>query len=382
MNTTGAIAEDGQSVLELRCRETLGLCAVVAEEGVRDLCDWLEERGIAFTIGQGNAELPCDAGECVLVFGHQNPKWVKDALETDGYDVAFGDGVQCPETEYSPEVERLLRLGDPREKDFNYEHMEFAREHAPALIHMAVDDDLYDAATDDPRVWAPIHAWRALGVLKVPEAVKPLIGLLWRIGECDDDWVGEEIPDVLAGIGEPALGPLFTCFDALSGDEPARNAVSDAVGLIGRRHPKCRGACVEGLTERLLRFDRQGSGVNAFLTLALVEMKAVESLAVIEAAFAAGRVDPTVLGDVEDIRIEFGVQTERITPPPRTRLSELYETHRETLEEIAPGVGEYADAVDDFAPLEPYFAPEKVGRNDPCPCGSGKKYKKCCGRGL
>lgn len=24
---------------------------------------------------------------------------------------------------------------------------------------------------------------------------------------------------------------------------------------------------------------------------------------------------------------------------------------------------------------------EKVGRNDPCPCGSGKKYKKCCGKG-
>jgi len=23
---------------------------------------------------------------------------------------------------------------------------------------------------------------------------------------------------------------------------------------------------------------------------------------------------------------------------------------------------------------------EKVGRNDPCPCGSGKKYKKCCGQ--
>jgi len=23
-----------------------------------------------------------------------------------------------------------------------------------------------------------------------------------------------------------------------------------------------------------------------------------------------------------------------------------------------------------------------LGRNDPCPCGSGKKYKKCCGQGL
>ena len=26
-------------------------------------------------------------------------------------------------------------------------------------------------------------------------------------------------------------------------------------------------------------------------------------------------------------------------------------------------------------------AAKKVGRNDPCPCGSGKKYKKCCGAG-
>jgi len=29
---------------------------------------------------------------------------------------------------------------------------------------------------------------------------------------------------------------------------------------------------------------------------------------------------------------------------------------------------------------EPPAAPRKVGRNDPCPCGSGRKYKKCCGR--
>ena len=26
--------------------------------------------------------------------------------------------------------------------------------------------------------------------------------------------------------------------------------------------------------------------------------------------------------------------------------------------------------------------PEKIGRNDPCPCGSGKKYKKCCGKDI
>lgn len=26
----------------------------------------------------------------------------------------------------------------------------------------------------------------------------------------------------------------------------------------------------------------------------------------------------------------------------------------------------------------PVSSEPKVGRNDPCPCGSGKKYKKCC----
>ena len=31
---------------------------------------------------------------------------------------------------------------------------------------------------------------------------------------------------------------------------------------------------------------------------------------------------------------------------------------------------------------QPIKADKKVGRNDPCPCGSGKKYKNCCGKGL
>jgi len=35
-----------------------------------------------------------------------------------------------------------------------------------------------------------------------------------------------------------------------------------------------------------------------------------------------------------------------------------------------------------FKKVETYRRVEpRVGRNDPCPCGSGKKYKKCCGRG-
>jgi uncharacterized protein YecA (UPF0149 family) len=31
-------------------------------------------------------------------------------------------------------------------------------------------------------------------------------------------------------------------------------------------------------------------------------------------------------------------------------------------------------------PVEPIKGGDAPGRNDPCPCGSGKKYKKCCGK--
>ena len=34
----------------------------------------------------------------------------------------------------------------------------------------------------------------------------------------------------------------------------------------------------------------------------------------------------------------------------------------------------------DFNKSKQVIVGEKIGRNDPCPCGSGKKYKKCCGK--
>jgi preprotein translocase subunit SecA len=38
------------------------------------------------------------------------------------------------------------------------------------------------------------------------------------------------------------------------------------------------------------------------------------------------------------------------------------------------------NAEEDEGELKPYIAQKKPKRNDPCPCGSGKKYKNCCGK--
>jgi len=58
-----------------------------------------------------------------------------------------------------------------------------------------------------------------------------------------------------------------------------------------------------------------------------------------------------------------GGSSETPAPPKRSRPSDI--------------VSEAADAVERHKPAR---SGPKVGRNDPCPCGSGKKYKHCCGK--
>ena len=51
-------------------------------------------------------------------------------------------------------------------------------------------------------------------------------------------------------------------------------------------------------------------------------------------------------------------------------------------------IGLEPDEPEDISDLEKLLNPplpvksDKIGRNDPCPCGSGKKYKKCCGTNI
>ena len=50
-------------------------------------------------------------------------------------------------------------------------------------------------------------------------------------------------------------------------------------------------------------------------------------------------------------------------------------------------IGFEPDKPEDISDLEKMLNPtkpaiiDKIGRNDPCPCGSGRKYKQCCGAG-
>src|SRR5438093_123369 len=76
--------------------------------------------------------------------------------------------------DYKDPVARLLTLGDARPVKTwpNYLELGLSREHVPELIRMATDDELNWADSESLEVWAPIHAWRALGQLRAEEAAE------------------------------------------------------------------------------------------------------------------------------------------------------------------------------------------------------------------
>ena len=48
---------------------------------------------------------------------------------------------------------------------------------------------------------------------------------------------------------------------------------------------------------------------------------------------------------------------------------------------LQESIDKYKDSPEDLKKAGIEFTKEQMeGRNDPCPCGSGKKYKQCCGR--
>jgi len=81
-----------------------------------------------------------------------------------------------------------------------------------------------------------------------------------------------------------------------------------------------------------------------------------------------------------------GIYMARVAAPPRRRATYgPAAAIRPRLQESAQGSGvragrgEASPAGTAPAKRQPVTAGEKIGRNAPCPCGSGKKYKKCCG---
>src|ERR1700683_258552 len=109
------------------------------------------------------------------------------------------------ESFYRAPAAKLLSLGEPGLNErLDCGAMGVSAENIPDLIRMATDERLNNAPGSSKLVWAPVHAWRALGQLRAVEAFEPLLKLFQRIDDFADDWIGTDLPAALAQIGAAA----------------------------------------------------------------------------------------------------------------------------------------------------------------------------------
>ena len=286
---------------------------------------------------------------------------------------------------YLPPLAQLLVLGeDEIDDEIDWEALGLGREHAAELIRMAMDEALYYADSDSEAVWAPIYAWRALGQLQVVEAIAPLVTVLRRADrEGGDDWVSGELPDILGAFGKPALEPLAAFLEDVGNGDFSRAGAAAALAILGAKHPEVRLECIERLSRQLGAFAAQSGELNGLILGPMMDLQAVEALPLIREAFAAGAVDEMIAGDIEDVEVEFGLRQPR--PPREPSLESLIQESLASSPKATKSQKAAASASDRPARVTagdgvPFIADVKTGRNDPCPCKSGKKFKKCCGK--
>ena len=376
---------DDAPPIPLRKDSELGLFACVPEIEADGLADWLVESRCCFSLDDGRAAQLAEPGCRTFLFGVPHPHVIRDEIEEYGLKVQIDPTVVLSEDSYRPPVDKLLLLGEARRQHsmFDCSTLGLTPEHVPELIRMALDEQLHAGPGDSKIVYAPVHAMWALAELRAEAAVVPLLGLLRWVDEQQDDWVGECLPIVLARIGPASLAPVAEYLANPAHGLWARVGAAHALEELGNQHPEARSECVARLIAQLERFEGQTETLNAFLISYLLRLRAVEAAPVMERAFSEGLVDEAVHGDWEDAQIELGLKKSREHAPKPNRLTEMFNPIRRSLGLDTSGVMDGASSFDPdepgFGSSLPYVAPPKVGRNEPCPCGSGKKFKKCCG---
>ena len=225
-------------------------------------------------------------------------------------------------SDYRSPVAELLTYGDCRNYDKwpNYvRELDLKDEHIPELIQMAIDAVLSEAHSDSKEVWAPVHAWRALGQLKAVSAVKPLFDLLNEDWE-PNDWLSSELPTICTLIGPDAIPTLKAFLENPDRDFHARIDAASSLESISQKYPETRDSTIEIIAGELAKFQENNPSFNGFLISELIELQAIEKIDLIEAAFKANRVDLSINGNWDEVQVEFGLKSRDEVPRRKSAL--------------------------------------------------------------
>jgi hypothetical protein len=205
------------------------------------------------------------------------------------------------------------------------------------------------------------------------------------------DFITENLGPVLASLCGGELAGIHSLIENEATDEWVRGAALSSLVTLVAAGQKSRDEIVTyfaGLFRGKLA--RKWSHVWDTLVSYSSDLYAPELLNDIERAYEEGLVDPGYIG-FDDVKRDLAMGKERVL----ARLAD--NPHRRLVEDTVAEMGWWACFHEDQAKKVARAASDsklslgapssqmikratsKTGRNEPCPCGSGKKYKKCCG---
>lgn len=262
--------------------------------------------------------------------------------------------------------------------------------------------------------WIVYHAWTILALHGKPEDVPLVMDKLMDVFYADSEWVMGMLPAFLAAFGKPIAEPLMSFIERerngyIDNQDYAQARYKAAAGLarLGHAHKELREP-VFGFLSKLYA-DRQEND-TLFLTMAvdsLIYLDRKRGLQALRAAYDRNAVNRKVLGtfghfvaslDHPDHHHEYDFEIEVMDfyePGAQAERQERWQREAAEPEQLywEPGSKPPASAPEPWSlegePEAPagyevtakgtVMNPGKIGRNDPCPCGSGKKFKKCHG---
>ena len=241
-----------------------------------------------------------------------------------------------------------------------------------------------------------IFALFLLAQFREKRAYPLIVKMFSAPGETPFDLAGDTVTEGLSRIfasvydGNPA--PLHGLVESEEVNEYVRYAAIDAFLVLEHSGQMARGEVVDYFRSLFQgRLGRSHSHAWNGLVSAVADLPAPELLEEVRQAYADDLVD-TDFASLE------GIERDLVAREPRRR--ENFAIITDAINEMewwasfhpedsrpkkapklpAPIVLPTLPAPANYAAQKPFVRQPKIGRNDLCPCGSDKKYKKCCGK--
>lgn len=283
-------------------------------------------------------------------------------------------------------LNQLTALGRPQNGKIDYiTLLGIGQQHWQVLQQIATDDKELYQADDDNKFYATIHAGCALFQVDALAAIPILMTQFYKSDVYDDEWI-DVYMTLIASVGASALPLIYpeVSHNLEKGYEHAANRLAETLGKIAKKDSQTHSAIIPVAEAWLANYQHQPEFFNSMVMGILTTCRSVNSINLIRQAFAADKIDLSYIGDIEEVEIELGLRTQRDTPKPNFFWQSMTkDLSGKSKEDFLSRIDMFLQPVKTHSMDSNYQLPikraeTKIGRNDPCPCGSGKKYKKCC----